>query len=184
MRYATVADLAAHLQIPDAADDAILETALLAAEGQVDAWCRRTFDPVDPDEDPTVTRTFRPDSRWLDVGDVVQVDTVTVDTVTVEDFTLWPYNADQASRPFQTIVFDRHPSGEVQVTGWFGWPATPPEVVQATILQAARLAQRRNAQFGVAVVPGMDGTGMRLLAKLDADVELLLAPYRAQPVLI
>jgi len=184
MRYATVADLAAHLQIPDAVDDAILETALKAAEGQVDAWCRRTFDVVDPDVDATATRTFHTSGTHLDVGDVVAIDAITIDAAAVEEFTLWPYNADQDSRPFQTIVFDRHVHGKVEVTGWFGWPSTPPEVVQATILQAARLAQRRNAQFGVAVVPGMDGTGMRLLAKLDADVELLLAPYRNKPVLI
>jgi len=56
-------------------------------------------------------------------------------------------------------------------------------VRMATLLQASRIAQRRNAAFGIAAVPGMDGSGMRLLSKLDADVELLLDPYRRRPVL-
>jgi hypothetical protein len=184
MRYATLADLATHLQIPDAVDDAVLEVALRAAEGQIDAWCRRTFDTVDPSEDPAETRTFRLAGTHLDIGDAVDVDTVTIDGSTVDGWHLWPYNSLQDGRPFQTVVFDRAWHATVEVEGWFGWPSTPAEVRQATVLQAARLAQRRNAQFGVAVVPGMDGTGMRLLAKLDADVELLLAPYRSRPVLV
>ena len=184
MRYATLTDLSRHLQIPDAADDAVLEVALAAAEGQVDAWCRRTFDTVDPDSDEPTTRTFHFRGTHLDVGDVVAVDTITVEGEEVEGFRLWPDNNLADRRPYQTVVFDLDVYGKVEVEGWFGWPETPAEVRQATVLQAARLAQRRNAQFGVASVPGMDGSGMRLLAKLDADVELLLAPYRNRPVLV
>ena len=188
MAYAKVEQLADHLQMADASGDALLEVALDAAHNQVNEWCRRTFVEVDPDTDPTQTFTYRIDGDQVWVGDIVDVDTVEFkdgDTwVAVTEFELEPFNAEMEDRPYRELTFDRTWRGRIRVTGWFGWPRTPAAVVQAEILQAARLHQRRNAQFGVATVPGLDGSGMRLLAKLDADVELLLAPYRRQPVLI
>jgi len=188
MSYASITQLAEHLQIADALDDDVLELALQAAERQVEEWCRRDFTPVDPDEDPAETRLYRTYGTYIWIDDVVAVDTVEVDSgggfVTVDTFDLEPFNNLQHGKPYQQITFDRDLAGKFKVTGWFGWPSTPDAVVQAVVLQAARLAQRRNAQFGVATVPGLDGSGMRLLAKLDADVELLLAPYRKNPVLV
>lgn len=184
MSYASVGDLAEHLRIPDAMDDSSLEVALQAAKAQIDEWCRRTFDPVDPEEDTPTERVYRVHGYYLWTDDFVAVDTVEVDGATVEDYDLEPVNNPATGKPYQQIVFPTAVSGKVTVTGWFGWPALPGPVKQAAILQAARLSQRRNAQFGVATVPGLDGSGMRLLAKLDADVELLLAPYRKNPVLV
>lgn len=188
MSYASLTQLAEHLQIADALDDDVLELALQAAERQVEEWCRRTFVPVDADSDTATERLYRNYGTSLWIDDVVAVDTVEVDSgggyVTIDTYDLEPFNNVAHGKPYQQVTFDREWSGKFKITGWFGWPSTPDAVVQAVVLQAARLAQRRNAQFGVATVPGLDGTGMRLLAKLDADVELLLAPYRKNPVLV
>ena len=188
MGYATVEQLADHLGIADAGQDALLEVALDAAHDQVNEWCRRNFNVPDVEQEAPSTFLYRIDGDQLWVGDLVQVDTIEHlqgDTWTVvTDFDLEPFNAEVEDRPYREVTFPRTLRGKVRITGWFGWPRTPAAVVQAEILQAARLHQRRNAQFGVATVPGLDGSGMRLLAKLDADVELLLAPYRRQPVLI
>lgn len=182
--YASVTNLAEHLRIPDAMDDSSLEVALQAAKSQIDEWCRRTFDPVDPEEDPTSERVYTVRGYDVYTDDLVAVDSVELDGTAVDDYDLEPANNLAVGRPYQQLVFPTPLRGKITVTGWFGWPALPVPVKQAAILQAARLSQRRNAQFGVATVPGLDGSGMRLLAKLDADVELLLAPYRKNPVLV
>jgi hypothetical protein len=49
----------------------------------------------------------------------------------------------------------------------------PAEVKLATELQASRWAKRRDAPFGVAGSPEL-GSELRILAKLDPDVEILL----------
>ena len=197
-RYVTLEQVRAQSQVGDTLDDDVLTVALDAAEQQIDEHCRRRFDKVDPDDpEASTVRVYSPSNRFrVDVDDVVKVDTVedrtspTSDYAAVGSWGLWPSNADADGRPFQTVLsLTGRPFGSgfeaVRVTGWFGWPETPSPVVQATLLQASRLAQRRNAQFGIANVVGMDGTaGMRLLAKLDADVELMLSPFRRNPVLV
>jgi len=182
--YATLTELRSHAQIGDNADDHMLEAALDAAVDQVDSYCRRTF------TNRPATRRYRQGRHTarLYVDDAVDVDTVEVDGQVWPDGTwdLFPYNALDHDRPYTAIEGTRRMFvGEVVVTGIFGWPDIPAAVKQATLLQASRLAQRRNAAFGIAQVPGFDGnTGMRLLSKLDADVELLLDPYRRHPVLV
>ena len=65
-------------------------------------------------------------------------------------------------------------------TAWADEDVLPAVVKQAGLLQAARLFKRQSATFGIAQVGTIDGgQGMRLLARLDPDVELLLAAYLA-----
>lgn len=101
------------------------------------------------------------------------------------DFRLAPWNANADGRPWTRLVPILGPVGftglwfpnlerSVQITAQWGWSAIPNEVQQACILQAARLFTRRLAPFGIAGSPDI-GTQMRLLAKLDADVEVMLA---------
>lgn len=199
-KYATLNELKSQVQIDDATDDALLTVALEAAEQQIDEFCRRTFDEVDTqDASATTTRVYTPETPLrLSIDDAAAVDDVeergsvtsSYSSVSSDDWALWPSNADADGKPYTNIVSPRGRSFQsgfeaIRVTAWFGWPSTPDTVKQATLLQASRLAQRRNAQFGIANVVGLDGTtGMRLLAKLDADVELLLNPFRRDPVLI
>lgn len=62
------------------------------------------------------------------------------------------------------------------------WPSpesAPSPIRQATLLQASRLFVRKNSPYGIAGSPDM-GSELRLLAKLDPDVEVLVRPYRLQ----
>jgi hypothetical protein len=64
----------------------------------------------------------------------------------------------------------------VKVIGTRGWTAIPAAVSQACALQTVRIHARRATPFGVAGSP--DGGIIRLLSRLDPDVELMLRPYR------
>ncbi|NBW14223.1 MAG: hypothetical protein EBR82_40115 [Caulobacteraceae bacterium] len=64
----------------------------------------------------------------------------------------------------------------VKVIGTRGWAAIPAAVAQACLLQTVRIHSRRSVPFGVAGSP--DGGIIRLLSRLDPDVELMLRPYR------
>jgi hypothetical protein len=106
---------------------------------------------------------------------------VTAEAGTVDDYTLEPVNAAQWGRPFTQLRVntgstakpngDRH---EVTIDAVWGWDAVPVPVEQATLLQASRFHARRFSPYGVAGSPEQ-GSEMRLLAKLDPDVELALA---------
>jgi hypothetical protein len=197
MAYATLAELKGFVGIPvlDVVDDVTLQLALDSASLMVDKFCDRSFLA---DAEPTV-RVYSPTDNWrLDVdpissvtGLVVKTDdnndgtyetTWTINT----DFRLEPANASNAGEPWDRIVtlgsrwFPRlrYRPG-VQVTARFGWPGgvAPTPVKQATLIQASRYWKRKDAPFGVAGSVEF-GSEVRLLAKLDPDVESLLRPYR------
>jgi len=64
----------------------------------------------------------------------------------------------------------------VSVRGTRGFAAVPQPIVAATLLQCVRTHARRNSPYGVAGSP--DGGIIRLLSRLDPDVELMIRPYR------
>lgn len=64
----------------------------------------------------------------------------------------------------------------VSVRGTRGFGAVPQPIVAATLLQCVRTHARRNSPYGVAGSP--DGGIIRLLSRLDPDVELMIRPYR------
>jgi hypothetical protein len=65
----------------------------------------------------------------------------------------------------------------VQVTAAWGWSADPAAVVNATLIQAARIFKRRTSPEGV--VGGFQDFGaVRVSSRMDPDVMDLLAPYR------
>ena len=64
------------------------------------------------------------------------------------------------------------------VTSWDDEDVLPAVVRQAGLIQAARFFKRDAAPLGIATVGTIDGgQGMRLLSRLDPDVEVLLAEY-------
>lgn len=192
--YLTVSEARSLLGIGDNADDMHLELAIEAACRAIDDFCGRRF------YNDSETRYYTPsDSSRLRVDDLVSVTTLKTDaggdgtyetTWTTSDYRLGPDNASTDGRPYTEVR--RAPSGSytfplvdrgVEIVGTFGWPSAPPKAVkQAAAMQAARLFKRSTeAPFGVAAV-GLDGTAMRLMAKLDADVEMLVRPYRKMRV--
>ncbi|MDN5749869.1 MAG: hypothetical protein L0H64_15335 [Pseudonocardia sp.] len=194
--YVGVEDLKDYIRVPDTADDAVLARAVSTASRAVDRTAHRQFGNVAVPEAREYTARFGRRSGWVagldDVADstglLVALDTTgdgtyptTVDPV---DYQLLPRNAAQHGRPWEALgirgaaaaqVTGRE--GEVRVTALFGWSTVPVAVAQATLLQASRLAARRDSPFGVAGSPDA-GTELRLLARVDPDVAVALEPYR------
>lgn len=64
------------------------------------------------------------------------------------------------------------------VTSWDDEDVLPAVVRKAGLIQAARFFKRDAAPLGIATVGTVDGgQGMRLLSRLDPDVEVMLAEY-------
>jgi hypothetical protein len=89
-----------------------------------------------------------------------------------------PYTAVQMTT-YGTKVFPVQITEGVKIIGTRGWSSTPEPVKAAALLQSVRIHSRRAVPFGVAGSP--DGGIVRLLSRLDPDVELMLRPYRATP---
>lgn len=186
--YVTTAELASYLRIDDAVDDVQLALAISGASRAIDHDTNRQFGLVAAAE--ARTYTARPDyERGYWVADVDDYQTATgllasVDGTSVATFAKEPVNAPQKGRPWTRVAFtsdsEAQPSEaphEVAVTARWGWTAVPDTIKQATLLQASRVFTRRNAPFGVAGSPDQ-GSEMRLLAKVDPDVAVLLRDYR------
>ena len=89
----------------------------------------------------------------------------------------WPYTAIQITS-FGSHTLPVLVTQGVQVIGTRGWGAgsIPEPVKAAALIQSTRIHARRATPFGVAGAP--DGGVVRLLSRLDPDVELMLRPYR------
>lgn len=193
--YATTAELKTFARITGSADDTVLALAITAASRAIDRHTGRQFGVVASAEERFYTarldrrpwRTLRYRApRWVvDVDDLMSTTSLTVKVgeVTVTTFTKEPVNAAVLSRPWTEIVLDSRsealPCGrdnEISVTALWGWSAVPDTIKQATLLQASRLFSRRTSPFGVAGSPDL-GSELRLLAKVDADVAVVLEEY-------
>ena len=189
--YATLADLKLRLDIPDGADDAILEGTIEAASRRIDEDTGRRFYLV------TEARYFTPEQGGLvEVDDLITLTdlatdiagTRTYDTVwQPTDYDLlptnaasrgWPYTA-IARRPLARWAFPILPLA-VRVTGDWGYAAAPPApIVQACLLLAARLWRRKDAAVAEVGTMGSEGLAqVRTYPSNDPDVRQLLAPYR------
>lgn len=190
--YGSTAQLKAWLGIEDAADDAVLSISLEAASRQIDEVVGRRFYAA------TEARQFSPlAADRIFVDDLTSVTTLKTDadadgtyetTWATTDYVLEPTNAADLGRPYTSVRvatygtygFPVWPSS-VEITGTWGYPvAVPAPIVQATLIQAARLFRRKDAPFGVAgsgdlgevrLIPGGD-------LGLDRDAEALVKPYR------
>lgn len=194
--YATAIELAAYVRIDDSVDDAQLALAVAAASRAIDRTTRRQFGVVDVPvarfytarHDAALGRLVVDlDDLMSTTGLVVEVDTegdgTYAGTIAAADYTLMPRNAAADGRPWTLLS----PSGDstvglstvegaVRITALWGWSSVPPAVKQACLTQASRLLARRDAPFGVAGSPEA-GSEMRLLAKVDPDVAVLLRHY-------
>ena len=95
--------------------------------------------------------------------------------VTNQTFPGWPYTAVQITS-FGSHTLPVLVTEGVQIIGTRGWSAIPAPIEAATLVQSTRLHARRNTPLGVAGSP--EGGIVRLLSRLDPDVELMLRPYR------
>jgi hypothetical protein len=188
--YLTPDELEIYVRVTDDLDEDQHTLAIAAASRAIDSHTNRQFGVVAAAEERTYDVVWdRHIGRWIVVVDdlmdatglVVELENGT--TYTVGDgFSLHPRNAYQKGRPWTEIqmpsftwVSSRSP-GEVTVTGLWGWTAVPEPVKLATAMQANRFNARRDSPFGVTGSPEQGGE-LRLLAKVDPDVAVILRPF-------
>lgn len=192
--YCSTAELKAAMKITNATSDAQIAFAITSASRVIDLHCGRSFGL----EDPAAARYYS--GRWdrdlcryvVDVNDLMTTTSLVVKTdddndgtfettLTLNtDYRLAPYNAGLDGKPWRTLVAESgtvFPCRErgVEVTAKWGWSSVPTIVKQACIIQAARFVHRDYTPFGISGSPEQSGE-MRLLAKVDPDVAVLLQP--------
>ncbi len=191
--YVSVADLADEMRIGDAVDAATLARAISAASRAVDRATGRQFGSTGTPVQARyyTARWVERTGRWLVPIDDVQTAAgllVAVDPADdatwgelVDEYRLKPANAAALGKPWTAI--EVHPSSAnqpcdradaVEVRATFGWTDIPEVVVSATMLQAIRFASRRDSPYGIAGSPDT-GSELRLLAKVDPDVAVMLS---------
>jgi len=191
--YCTLAELKASLAITDNVDDTPLEAAVTAASRMIDDYTGRFF-YADGTTQAPVYRYYTPEDAYiLPVDDFVSITQIATDdnfnqtyesVWTTADFLTEPVNNPRRGWPYSRIlavgsyVFPYFLPQAVRVRGVWGYLAVPAEINMATLIQASRLFVRRQSPFGIAGTPDL-GT-VRLSAKLDADVEALVRPFRKQ----
>jgi len=189
--YCTLAELKASLNITDAVDDTALEAAVTAASRMIDDYTERFFYANGTSQSP-VTRYYTAlDAYTINVDDITTVTEIATDdnfdftygtVFTTSDFMVEPINNPIKGFPYNRLlaigsyIFPYQLPQAVRVKGVWGFTAVPPEVNMATLIQSSRLFGRRQSPFGIAGSPEM-GT-VRLYSRLDADVEVLLRPFR------
>lgn len=190
--YASLSELKAYVNVTDTVDDVPLQLALTAASRAIDAHCGRQFGVLSS----AAARYYQPgynaracryeatiDDLMSTTSLVVKTDTAgdgTYATTLVldTDFKLGPTNAPADVRPWTNLVgLDGTSLGirpdALQVTAKWGWTAVPDVVKQACLIQASRIFIRRTSPYGIAGSPA-DGSELRLLARVDPDVAVLL----------
>lgn len=194
--YATAAQLKSYVGIREAnLDEAEIALAITASSRAIDRACNRQFGLVDAVEDRYYTpRWDKRLCRWvIEIDDLMTTtgllvnadldDDATYDD-TIDQYALKPVNSAPKGRPWTQLVV--HPTSSVlptnrqdsvEVTARFGWTAVPDAITQACLLQASRVFKRKEAPFGVAGSPD-NNSEMRLLAKVDPDVEVIIGPYK------
>jgi len=173
----------------DTSEDDIMTAVITAASRLIENYCGRSFTT----SDTTSARYYTAeDPEMLFVDDLVSVTTINTDndgdrtyedTWGDTDFDLLPDNAAVGGWPYTFIQIT--PLGAysfpltrkgVKITATWGWSAVPGAITEACLLQSERLFKRKDAPFGIVNNPA--GGDMRLLNKLDPDVEMLISPYR------
>jgi hypothetical protein len=188
--YTTGSAVKTALGIIDATSDTELELVIESVSRLIDDYCGRFFYNAG-----TVTAYYTA-KEYLSqpIDDFVSVSALTTDgdadgtystTWTANtDYALAPFNASTIGRPYNEVValtegantFPIEIVKGVKVVGVRGWPSVPKPVEMATIIQSGRIFNRRNTPFGIAGSPEVGQ--MRLLARLDPDVEQMLRAYR------
>ncbi|CAB5217044.1 gp6 domain containing protein [uncultured Caudovirales phage] len=194
--YATTAQIKAALRIPtgDTIDDALISLAGSAASELIDAYCGRVFGTSGTVATTRVYSTHK--MNHVEVDDMASApvfvksstsnngvfdyewaptDYVLLPLNSFVDGLTWPYTAIQTvnQKTWYPAVYDEP---MVQVSAIWGFPTVPSAVTQACVIQASRIFKRNDSPLGVA---GWGDMGvMRVTRQVDADVEVLLAPYR------
>lgn len=189
--YATLAEVKSALRITDSVDDTLLEMAIESASRLIDGHANRAFYLIG-----SAVRYYVAEDDYVAQIDDLANGTVVIKTANnadgiyditwgSDDYQLEPLNQflDGQSWVFTSIraIGDYLwpiSGGEalVQVTGNWGWSATPIAIKQACIIQSSRIFKRLDSPLGVA---GFGDLGaIRVSRDLDPDVAQLVMPYK------
>jgi hypothetical protein len=182
--YVTLTALKTALRITDTDDDTELQARMTSASRRVDKDTGRRF-WVDQ---AATAREYRPrHEELLTVDDISTADGLVVEVGrgtgwTVVDpnaYDLLPENAVADGRAIETIsrVYGCWPlwgTQRVRVTAVWGWPAIPEDIVNATLLLAARLFRRKDSPEGVT---GFGDQGAVRVSRYDSDYDALIGAY-------
>lgn len=183
--YTTTEVLSDYLRADGTAteDEQFLAMWITACSRNVDNFCGRQFG-LTALEERFYEPTWDPNERyWFVEIDDVQTTTGMVvadddgNAIDAGDYRLLPRNAAVKGRPYERLRLASRVC-DLSVTAQFGWSAVPPAVPLGMLLQAARVAKRRDAPFGVAGSPADGGSEIRLLAQLDPDFKTTLRPLQ------
>lgn len=192
--YVETEELRAFLRINDSVDDTQLGLAISASSRAIDVSCNRQFGKVAVAEQRFYSARYDWSRvRWIvEIDDLMdatgfaaEVQDADGNTVgTIDDYVLEPRNAASNARPWTQLMVRSgsaaKPIGrqdEVAVTALWGWSAVPNTIKTATLLQSSRFHARRESPYGVAGSPNL-GSELRLLARLDVDVAVMVGAYR------
>jgi len=184
--YATLVQVKAALRISDNVDDTMLNLALSSTDEAINAYCGRTFGTAATD---TARYYAAAKADYIELDDLQSVTTVEYSrdgatwTTTTDyqseplnqfsDGLTWPITRMRAINNFQW--YNMQGIQTVKITGKFAFGSIPSSVTQAAVLQASRFFKRLDSPMGVTM--GEFGA-LRLLSRVDPDVEVLLYPYR------
>lgn len=192
--YCTLEELRDYASILDGADDLTLEVVAKAVSRNIEQVTGRQFNDAGA-ATPRAFWPYSPNAVYVDdfsttTGLVIGLDSgdgLYSTTLAATEYRLEPLNGvveGQTGRPYNHITTWSRAYGwgwartsivpPVRVTARWGWAAVPPEVVQATLMQSARMFSRK---FSVNGVVGAGDFAFRVSTlRLDPDVAALVAP--------
>lgn len=193
--YATLEQARGYERIGDAGDDVELALAITAASRAIDTAAGRQFGKADTVQQRYYTARWSLSlSRWVvPIDDVHDPGDMDVDfdsggnggyASAITSYQLRPRNNPLAGAPYSELVVmpwnavtPTAALDGIRVTSsGFGWAAVPDTIVAATLIQTSRFHARRDSPYGIAGSPDQGGE-LRLLAKVDPDVRLMVSRY-------
>lgn len=200
--YCTLDELKEWLQISsgDVRDDAPMQRIIASTSRWIDSYCQeqtgtfalsalsaRYFESVDYyclKIDPIGDNTAMTVATDYDGDGVYETSWQTT------DWQLLPVNAPLYVpdpipwRELRAVGFQTFPLpywgirhiGRVKITAQWGYPAIPPDIRQACVMQSARVFKRRESPHGL--LGNSDFGVVRITGRLDPDVEQLLEPFK------
>lgn len=196
--YVTLAQAKSYLGIDHDDKNSEISRVITSASRAIDRYAKRQFGQLAAVEVRYYTPWYDEDlRRWVveidDVQDttgiIVAVDLGDDDTydevLASGDYIMRPRNAASKLRPYTQIAIKNQASqpmrrsDSVAVTAKWGWTSVPSTIEEACLLELNRLDWRKDAPAGVSGSPSTPGGGeLRLLARLDPDVEVMVDAYR------
>lgn len=186
--YVTLQEFKDFLRISDTTDDVEYAAVITAASRAVDQCCSRQFGKVATTETRYYDGVYDWRHReWSIEFDDLQDTTgflLSTSDKDVTDVIFTPRNAVSKGLVYTGLVFgdsaEAFPSTGVplvSIEAEWGWTSIPVAVAEATKIQANRFLSRRDSPSGVLGSPNQE-TEIRLSARVDVDVQVMLSKYR------